>query len=217
MNNIYFYKMTVDCGGAPCIQHGWLSLAICKPVIRKTAKEGDLIFGFAANSLHADNRLIYIARVNRKRVGGEYYAESKYFRRRDCIYRRSGPRFVWKNRSEFHGPDDLERDLGKYPGYAKANVLLSRDFRYFGSAGTDQYKFMFPRIKRAVEQLGRGARVNHNDELRRELKELADWAWVNTSRKVAGRPTSGSSRRVCLRGGTCGVVKARSAVRHKIV
>jgi Nucleotide modification associated domain 2 len=45
MNNTYFYKLTADNGGAPCVRYGLLSLAICKPMIRKTAKEGDLIFG----------------------------------------------------------------------------------------------------------------------------------------------------------------------------
>lgn len=48
---IYFYKLVADNGGAPCVENGLLSLAICKPMIRKTAKEGDLILGFAGNSL----------------------------------------------------------------------------------------------------------------------------------------------------------------------
>jgi hypothetical protein len=34
---VYFYKLVVDDGGAPCVQNGLLSLAICKPQIRKTA------------------------------------------------------------------------------------------------------------------------------------------------------------------------------------
>jgi Nucleotide modification associated domain 2 len=46
MSDIYFYKLTADNGGAPCVRHGLLSLAICKPMIRKTAEEGDLTFGF---------------------------------------------------------------------------------------------------------------------------------------------------------------------------
>jgi Nucleotide modification associated domain 2 len=73
MSDIYFYKLTADNGGAPCVRHGLLSLAICKPMIRKTAEEGDLTFGFAANSLHRDNRLLYVARVTKKLADGEYY------------------------------------------------------------------------------------------------------------------------------------------------
>jgi len=49
MSQIYFYKLTVDDGGAPCAERGLLSLAICKPMIRRTAQKGDLIFGFAGN------------------------------------------------------------------------------------------------------------------------------------------------------------------------
>ena len=63
-------------------------------------------------------------------------------------------------------------------------MLLSRDFRYFGNAGTDEYKLRFFRVKRAVESLGRGARVRHNEELRRELNEMVNWVWRKANRKV---------------------------------
>ena len=36
----YLYKMTVDDGGAPCVQDRMLTLAICKPTIRRVAPEG---------------------------------------------------------------------------------------------------------------------------------------------------------------------------------
>ena len=65
MARIYFYKLTADSGTAPCIQNGLLSLAICKPMVRSGANIDDFIFGFAANSLHRDNRWIYAARVER--------------------------------------------------------------------------------------------------------------------------------------------------------
>jgi hypothetical protein len=207
MNNIYFYKLTADNGGAPCVRYGLLSLAICKPMIRKTAKEGDLIFGFAANSLHRDNRLLYVARVTKKLCDGDYYKDSRYVRRRDCVYRPSGTRYVWKKNSAYHGPESLSHDLGQHPDYPRANVLLSGDFRYFGIAGTDEYKSRFPRVGRAVERLGRGARVQHNEELRRELMEMAEWLWRTTKRKVMGQPTSAPTRQICLRGGSsCAVV-----------
>jgi hypothetical protein len=67
-----------DSGGAPCVQKGLLSLAICKPMIRSSARCGDFILGFAANSLRpSDNRLIYAARVTRKLCNGEYYKDRK--------------------------------------------------------------------------------------------------------------------------------------------
>ena len=94
-NRIYFYKLTT--GGAPCVQNGLLSLAICKPIIRSTAEKNDIIFGFAANSLHADNRLIYLARVTEKLCHGCYYNDTRYAQRRDCVYRyNKAGRFEWK-------------------------------------------------------------------------------------------------------------------------
>jgi hypothetical protein len=69
MNKVYIYKITVDNGGAPCVSGDILSLAICKPAIRSTAKCGNIILGFSANSLYKDNCLIYVARVT-KNLGG---------------------------------------------------------------------------------------------------------------------------------------------------
>src|SRR3989449_5973689 len=88
MSKCYFYKLTCDDGGAPCVQDGLLSLAICKPMIRSTAEVGDLIFGFAAKSLFGDNRLIYIAWVTDKKSEGEYYLNKRFSGRGDRIYRR---------------------------------------------------------------------------------------------------------------------------------
>ena len=134
MANIYFYKLTADAGAAPCIDGGLLSLAICKPMIRSSATEGDLIVGFAANSLHRDNRLIYAARVTRILRNGEYYKNKCHAGRGDCIYRFRSGHFVWRSDALHHGPKDLAHDLGNFPDYPRANVILSTDFRYFGIA-----------------------------------------------------------------------------------
>ena len=63
-SSYYVYKLTVDNGGAPCVCAGMLSLAICKPAIRKNAKKGSYVFGFAGNCMapaYAANPLIYVA------------------------------------------------------------------------------------------------------------------------------------------------------------
>jgi hypothetical protein len=206
MQRIYFYKLTVDNGGAPCVRNGLLSLAICKPMIRSTAKPDDLIFGFAAKSLNPDNPLIYVARVTKKLTEGDYYVQSKYGSRRDCIYKQHGRHFKRRAKAKFHyKAADLSHDLGGYPKYERANVLLCTDFRYFGASGTDDYKEQFPRIARAISNLKRGARVHHNELLRAELLKLKDQVWGRSSRKVLGRPTSEPSRSACLRGRSCDI------------
>jgi len=74
--DIYVYKMVTDNGGAPCVVGNLLSLAICKPKIRKSAKTGALIFGFGGKKYR--ERLIYIARVTDKLEGPTYYQRREY-------------------------------------------------------------------------------------------------------------------------------------------
>lgn len=199
MEQIFFYKLTTDNGGAPCIENGLLSLAICKPRMRASAETGDWIFGFAANSLHRDNRLVYIARVTEKVIGGRYYDVPRFARRGDCIYERRGGRFIWRHRALHHGPSDLIHDLGESPDYPRANVLLSDDFRYFGGGGSANYKTLYPRIKKAVEELGRGHRRNHGDELRSQLLALRVQVWKEIRQKVAVKPSSAPDQKACHR------------------
>lgn len=207
MPKIYFYKLTSDNGGAPCVQDGLLSLAICKPMIRSTAKPGDLIFGFAANALHLDNRVIYVATVTDKACNGNYYSTNRYKHRGDCIYERRASRFYWRNRALHHGREHLVHDLGQPPNYKKANVLLSSDFRYFGASGTAEYKSRFQLVKKAVEQLGQGHRVRHAERLYAELLSLKQQIWKNTPKRVAGKPTSAPRRSVCHRSRSCRVLE----------
>jgi hypothetical protein len=209
MCRIYFYKLTEDNGGAPCVTSDLLSLAICKPMIRKTAKEGDLIFGFGANSLDphnrldTHNRLIYVARITEKLSDGKYY--NQFTQRDDCIYRFDGDHYEWKPGSLHHGPGDLVHDLGSPATYSRANVLLSKDFRYFGKAGTDEYKSEFPDVCHAVERLGQGHRVHHVPELWCRVKRMADWVWQTNKKMKIGEPTNKASRSVCHRSESCGV------------
>jgi hypothetical protein len=213
MPRIYFYKLTADNGGAPCVQDGLLSLAICKPMIRSTAEPGDLIFGFAANSLHQDNRLIYIARIDEKVGNGHYYREHRFANRSDRVYKWRRSRFAWRHGALHHGPKDLVHDLGPSPEYKKANVLLSNDFRYFGASGTTEYKSRFQLVKRAVEQLGRGHRLTHAELLRMELMAFKEQVWKKTPKSVAGEPTSTPRRGVCHRGRSCGVLIKKEPAR----
>lgn len=207
MQNIFFYKLTADTGAAPCVEHGLLSLAICKPKIRRRAKCGDLIFGFAANSLNRDNRLIYIAAIGENLSDGSYYRSKRFARRRDCIYRLSGNNFVRRRGALYHDrPTDLVHDLGKPPHYPNRNVLLSNEFRYFGGGGDGTYKIRYPLIKRAVERLGQGHRVNLPQELRHALLALKKEIWESTARRVLGKPSSLHNSHICYRGKSCAII-----------
>jgi hypothetical protein len=210
---IYFYKLTADNGGAPCVWNGLLSLAICKPMIRTKAKRDDLVFGFAANSLRHDNRLIYVARITGKVCNGDYYRQERFAKRGDRIYEWRRNSFTWRKGALHHGPKHLVHDLGRGPRYARATVLLSTDFRYFGGSGTSDYRVRFPLVREVVEELGRGHRVPHDERLRMALLDLKEWVWKNTPKRVAGKATDAPRAGVCHRSRSCEVVAKDNEMR----
>lgn len=68
MNHLYCYKMTWDTEFAPNPYGGILTLATCKPTIRRCAKVGDWISGWAANTVHDKDGLIYTNQGSRKLI-----------------------------------------------------------------------------------------------------------------------------------------------------
>ena len=83
---LYCYKMTHDTGFAPNPYHGVLTLATCKPVIRRCAKKGYWISGWTSNVVYDKNnekhtftddtqKLIYLARVSENPLLIESYWE----------------------------------------------------------------------------------------------------------------------------------------------
>jgi hypothetical protein len=191
---IYVYKMTTDNGGAPCVWRGRLSLAICKPKIRSTAEEGSIIFGFGGKAY--DERLIYIAKVTEKPPRGDYYRNERYAGRPDCIYRENtaGGASLKKGAKYHSKGDQLEHDIGQ--NFERADVLLSDDFRYFGSAGDADYK-KHSSIKAVIEKLTQGHRVPDAEKLYGELMLLRDEMWGKFDKKKVGEPISASSSKVC--------------------
>jgi hypothetical protein len=192
--DIYVYKIVADIGGAPCVWNNLLSLAICKPMIRKTAGKGSLVFGFGGKDY--EERLIYIARVTAKLEGTAYYRQRKYARRPDCIYRVENGRPVRKASAKYHfNSDHRKRDVGLR--FERAYVLLSNDFRYFGRKGTEDYKKRYPEIARLIDDLTQGHRRHHSATLRNELMKLKKEMWRKYGRKKVGLPTEKDRCRPC--------------------
>lgn len=193
--NIYFYKMTTDNGGAPCVQDGLWSLAICKPRIRRSAPEDSIVIGFAGNGIDRENGVIHLARVTKRLEDGDYYKDKTYRRRRDCIYRYKSE--IWTQiKNVFHRKPDLKRDLGNDREYTQ--VLLSNDFRYFGNNPFPVSREDFPKIRKALAALTQGHRRYHSAGIAEELRLLIDTAFRTTSRKSTGKPTHKSKGRCNL-------------------
>ena len=81
-NYHHCYKMTWDTGSAPNPYHDVLTLAICKPGIRKHSQVGDWISGWTGKNVHGKDKhirhfdnpqLIYLARIKEKLKFEEYW------------------------------------------------------------------------------------------------------------------------------------------------
>lgn len=194
---LFVYKMTVDNGGAPCVYNGFLSLAICKPVIRRSADVGSWIFGFGSKKYQ--DRLIFIARVTEKLVDADYYTDSRWSGRPDRIYKKkSDGKAALRSTAKFHASgDQLVRDVGFK--FENSHVVISNEFRYLGKAGTDTYKLKFPLVGKLVTPLMQGHRVNHGEELRRQLIGLKSAVWRTWNYRVPGKPNEKNLAEVCNR------------------
>ena len=183
----YLYKLTSDRGGAPCAlppaegEDLFLSLAICKPAIRRTAQPGDRILGITSHALA--NRdgypllsVIYAAIVSEALDARDYFAASTPFTHRpDCIYEfhRHNATAAHTGRSNLHaGLAHILKDLGRYPYYRNGRVLICKEFRYFGPAAP-RIPARLHLLQQAAESLGQGHRVyTEKDPEHREANTL---------------------------------------------
>jgi hypothetical protein len=187
--NIYVYKCVVDDGTAPCVDRSLLSMAVCKPKVRSSANVGDIVIAFGTNAQPAPNRLVYAATITEIVTGGRYFDEAKYQTRKDCIYKRT-PQGALKlvPGASAHNTGTHAKDIGNPPTYPNAIALISNDFRYFGGAGTDEWKEHAPHLTKMIEQLGQGHRINHSREVRDDLLKLIDRTWKRFPRRINGKP-----------------------------
>ena len=131
------YKMVSDRGFAPNPYEGFLTLATCKPGIRKCHEVGHWLAGFTSKKLNGDEigkeKLVYLAKIDDTFPMEEYY--EKYPQKRTCpradnIYEIQNG--VWKivNKA-IHNESHQEKDLsGK-------NVLVAKQYYYFGKNALD--------------------------------------------------------------------------------
>jgi hypothetical protein len=144
---LFSYKLTNDSGFAPNPFGGIMTLATCKPKIRKHKQPGDWLAGFTSGQLNSDavgsERLIYLMQITDKILISEYWNSPQYEYKKplpdsdrkrkfgDNIYKPLRKNSVlpedFKQIANIsHQADSMERDLsGRY-------VLISKKFWYFG-------------------------------------------------------------------------------------
>lgn len=127
---IFRYVVRQDRGGSPDPFHGWCSLAVCKPQIRRSARVGDWILGL--RSRHND-QVIYAMRLDEVMSLGDYWADSRFIAKRsggdgppDNFYREVANGVIQRVANALHDEKEATRDI------AGLNALVSCHFWYFG-------------------------------------------------------------------------------------
>lgn len=151
---LFSYKMTNDSGFAPNPFWGRLTLATCKPEIRKSKRQGDWIAGFISSRLCGDavgsERLVYLMQVSNKLPIGDYFLDSEFQdklpgetslmrRRGDNIYRPRKKGAVnpvdfeqLVNESHYDEPERCKVGESRIHDIGGKFVLIANRFVYFG-------------------------------------------------------------------------------------
>lgn len=131
---LWIYKQTHDNNFAPHVSREILSLACCKPNIRKRARHGDWVMSVAGktNTFGAEyGQLVSLFEVQELLDFAEYASSPMYTSRDDNLFevnRYSGELVAKPNLLHHATIDAQETDL------SGLKVLVSRRFRYFPGA-----------------------------------------------------------------------------------
>lgn len=145
---LYSYIVARDYGFAPNPFYGFCTLATCKPKIRENAEIGDWIIGTGSKSKGRDGCLVYAMRVTEAMSFDEYWADSRFLRKRpdlhasckkafgDNIYHRESDTAPWRQLDSHHSHKDGTQNDRNLLNDTKVNrVLVSDDFVYLGGSG----------------------------------------------------------------------------------
>lgn len=178
---LFSYKMTHDTGFAPNPFHGLMTLANCKPGMRRSKKIGDWIAGFTSNGLNGDivgdERLIYLMKVTDKVDYYEYWINPLYKSKipdldsdivenkaGDNIYKPDTTKGFVQVPNKNHFEYDIKRDLsGKY-------ILVSNCFYYFGTSAIYIPSDIRPSIPRG--QSSQGNRTHSKEKAERFINYI---------------------------------------------
>lgn len=171
---VFSYIVVHDSGFSPNPFHGLLTLACCKPLIRRTASVGDIIVGLSSRN----ERVVYAVQVADVVGFEEYWTDPEYRARRPVmnareIIHRTGDNIYepvsggYRQLHSFHSngdgsenPDLKRTDLGGN------HILVGERFTYWGRSG--------PSLPEELEFLsvGRGHRSSFTSE---QVNSVARW------------------------------------------
>ena len=145
MSRVFIYVVARDFGFAPNPFHGVLTLATCKPLIRRKAGTGDWVIGVGGSRLRATGRCIFAARVTDSKTFNEYWDDPAYQDKKpvrngsrrmmvgDNIYYRHQATETWHQEDSHHSnPDGSVNSHNRQRDTQTDRVLISQHFFYFG-------------------------------------------------------------------------------------
>lgn len=175
---LFSYKITHDSGFAPNPFGGYLTLATCKPGIRRTKGVGDWIAGFTSVALCGDpvgeERLVYLMKVAEKRTIAEYFKDERFRSKipnlsADQVVGRIGDNIYRPLRPGAVAPSDFEqlKNSNHWDGQIKCStgehrtrdtsgqfVLIATQFVYFGDPALYVPPDIWPVIPYGVSNFG---------------------------------------------------------------
>lgn len=123
------YVITHDFGFSPNYSEPALTLACCKPGIRKSANVGDWIVGTHSTARGNWRMICYAAKVNEITDFDSYYQNPDFASKRprsdnsgDAIYRRDGNGSYIQVRNRHHNASEMKTDL------KSDRVLICKEF-----------------------------------------------------------------------------------------
>jgi len=144
---LFSYIVRHDTGFAPNPFWGTCTLACCKPVIRRTAQKEDWVVGLSPKS--EENRLTYAMCVDDILDFAKYYENSRFESKKpeyttgkvihktgDNIYKPL-PNGSFQQLRSMHSYREAENPKLKEHDLGGMNVLIAKEFYYFGGAGKE--------------------------------------------------------------------------------
>ena len=135
---VHTYVIATDAGSAPNYDPPAVTLAVCKPRIRKKAKVGDLVLAFAGSAVNpiSCHSVVWAGIASEVLTFTEYWSDRRFASKKpdrtdvpDNFYKptRNGG-FAWQP-NPVHGPEAIDRDTGGL------NVLVFDHAWRFGAFG----------------------------------------------------------------------------------
>ena len=117
---VHTYVIATDAGSAPNYDPPFVTLAVCKPRIRRKANIGELVLAFSGKAVNEfePHAVVWAGIVAEKMSFAEYWQDKRFdakkpygSRHPDNFYRPDGKQLVWVSNTT-HGPEATTRDTG---------------------------------------------------------------------------------------------------------